>query len=354
MTRPKTDEEAAWCRAAGSSSATRRESRGRATMRGGGGRGRRAVSGCRREVGSSRGGRARHPPHLPASLSHRVGESPAAVGVVGELVQRCRGRGEQHRRPRPRDGRGQLAPPSGITSPVSSASTSNSGHARARVARTPRRPRSRSTPITIAARRRSTWRRDERVDVDALEQPADDPDHRPNARAATTSAACGLVAFESSTQRTPSATATSLDAVRVEAEVARARRGSPRAAPRASRASAARREDVRDDVRRGEAGGSSSSTVVELERGWCGGRRGRRGRRGCRRRRRSRSGPGTPRPKPIARAPSIDLGVLDHVAGRLVGVVVDAGDAGVRRTPWPSRRGTPRASRASRGGRRRG
>ena len=38
-----------------------------------------------------------------------------------------------------------------------------------------RRARLRSTPITIAARSRAAWRGDERVDVDALEQPADDP-----------------------------------------------------------------------------------------------------------------------------------------------------------------------------------
>ena len=41
-------------------------------------------------------------------------------------------------------------------------------------------------------------------------------------------------------------------------------------------------------------------------------------------------GPGTPRSKPMARAPSDDLGLLDHALGGLVGLVVDAGDPGVR------------------------
>ena len=222
--------------------------------------------------------------------SDRLVESPAPVGVVGELVHRRRRRRQQHRvprpRPRPRPARPRRASPLQCRR-VRPRRRAVPGACRRNAATRA----ARSTPITTAARSRADVAATSSSTSTPLSSPPTIQTTEPKARS-DASAACGLVAFESSIQRMPSGHRHGLDAVRVEAEVAERVARSPRPGRRTSGRGRRRRACSATTCGAAEPGGvRARSTVIDLDARRCGAPRGRPGRRGCPRRCRSRSGP---------------------------------------------------------------
>ena len=210
----------------------------------------------------------------------------------------------------------------------------------------------RSTPITTARAQPRGVGRDEGVGVDALEQSARRSTPRCSNARSDASAACGFVAFESSIQRMPPATATVSMRCASSAELAERVVDHPDRRRRAARASAdaarmfcttcGAREPARlelvdgDDLERGgvalvEEGAIAEDALDDAEV--------------------ARAGHVEAEPDRAARPPRPRPPRPCAWSPRRRGCTRTRPSCS--RTPWPSRPGRPRASRASRGGRRR-
>ena len=257
------------------------------------------------------------------SLSHRIGEAPAAVGVGGELVEGCRGGGEQYDVPVTRDPGRQFDDP--CHDLFSLIGLDLEHRHRGRVSRERREHRLAVDADDDRRLRARPASGHQFGDVHALEQTADDPD---GARVGGERGCRGVRIGRLGVIDPGDAVddLDHLDAVRVEPEAAQGvsdggRRDLQRPGERR------RREDVRDHVRGGEAllgqvgdGGQlqrARATVLEerpidqdaVDHAQV-------------------ARPGHTQVESDGTGALDDLGVLDHARGGGIRLVVDARDAG--------------------------